>query len=72
MPISFTRTFAKPAMPIGKVSGHDFSRAERALKLERALAPVVISRWEGTGFSPYIFPHKREGALAPAGKEGAR
>jgi uroporphyrinogen-III synthase len=45
----------------GLVTGHDFSRAESGIGKSGALAPAL----KGTGFSPYISPHKDEGASAP-------
>jgi excinuclease ABC subunit C len=45
------------------LKGHDFSRAGHAPHKSGALAPAS----KGTGFSPYIDPVQKEGALAPEG-----
>jgi 16S rRNA processing protein RimM len=55
------------------VSGHDFSRAAKTANMTWALAPAELSKGKnsqgatvkGTGFSPYINPAKKGGALAP-------
>ncbi len=45
------------------VKGHDYSRADNANKMTRALAPAT----KGAGFSPYVFAWKQMQALAPEG-----
>ena len=57
---------AVPAV-VGKVSGHDFSRAERGSQGIGALALAP----EGTGFSPYANNERNEGASAPAAPQSA-
>ncbi|HTW78071.1 MAG TPA: replication-associated recombination protein A [Terracidiphilus sp.] len=49
----------------GPVSGHDFSRAEKATKNEGALAPEEDQVLKGHGFSRAETAPKNEGALAP-------
>ena len=51
-----------------EASGHDFSRAESASKLTRALAPAEALETEGGGgFNPRVEPTKLSRALAPEG-----
>jgi alanyl-tRNA synthetase len=66
---------AKTPVKVNVLKGHDFSRAESAQTEDGALAPAPEAEksegepLKGTGFSPYVNPANKEGALAPEGIE---
>jgi hypothetical protein len=66
MQIFWTGASCKIRLRLQKVSGHDFSRAERATELCRALqAAEKLDLEGGGGFNPRIKPIESMKALAP-------